>query len=447
MAVSDIHPAVTIEEISPVKKKISFAVPWDNVQGELNRVYREAAKTAKIKGFRPGKIPRNILEKYYREQVEDETISNLVNRYYWDTLQEKQIEAVTKPQIEQQGIDREKEFIFSATVEVEPFIEPKDYLGLELEKGKVTVSDEEVDNKLDEFRQMFATMEELQEERGLVTGDFATIDFEGSLDGKTRKELKADNYLLELGSGTFVPGFEEQLLGLCRGESKTITVTFPETYHAKDLAGKEVEFKVTLKGVRIKKLPELDEAFIKNFERYDSLEALRADVRKNIEEEKGRIIADELQKSIAEKLLENNEFEVPPSYVERQIFYMMSEMQRRMVSGGMDAKKAAEFTLKLRDQLREEAEKNVKTILLLKRIAEKESLRVSNEEMEERVREIASQRSQDYEHFKKTLENDNLLENISSDILTQKTYEFLVNNGQVTTVERVDNAALAGGTK
>lgn len=443
---SDIQPVVTIEEISPVKKKISFAVPWTGVQDELNKVYREAAKTARIKGFRPGKIPRKILEVHYREQVEDETISNLVNQYYWDTLQEKKIQAVSKPQIDQQGIEPEKDFTFSATVEVEPLIEPKDYLGIELEKEELIVTDEDVQGKLDEIRQMFATMEDLQEDRALLTGDFATIDFEGSLDGQTRPELKSENYLLELGSGTFVPGFEDQLVGLKKGETKTVKVTFPETYHAKDLAGKDVEFTVTVKAIRIKKLPEINEEFIKNFERYESLEALRDDVRKRLEEEKKHYIADELQKSIAEKLLAKNEFEVPSSYVERQIYYMMSETQRRMISGGMDPKKAAEFTLKLRDQFHDEAQKAVKMILLLKSIAEKESLSVSDEELENRVREIAQQRSQDYEAFRKTLEKDDLLENIRSEILTGKTYEFVEMKGQVTTVKK-DSKGLAEGTK
>ena len=443
---SETQTAVTIEDISPVKKKLSFAVPWTNVQDELNKVYREAAKTARIKGFRPGKIPRKILEVHYREQVEDEAISNLVNQYYWDTLQEKQIQAVSKPQIEQQGIEAEKDFTFSATVEVEPLVVPKDYLGIDLEKEELIVTDEDVQGKLDEIRQMFATMEDLQEDRALVTGDFATIDFEGFLDGKTRNELKAENYLLELGSGSFVPGFEDQLVGVKKGETKTVKVTFPETYHATDLAGKDVEFIVTVKAIRTKKLPEINEEFVKNFERYESLEALRDDVRKRLEEEKKHYIADEFQKTIAEKLLATNDFEVPASYVERQIYYMMSETQRRMISGGMEPKKAAEFTLKLRDQFHDEAQKAVKMILLLKSIAEKESLSVSDDELESRVREIAQQRSQDYDSFRKTLAKDDLLENIRSEILTGKTYEFVEMKGRVTTVKK-SGKELAEGTK
>lgn len=443
---SDIQPAVTIEEISPVKKKISFAVPWTNVQDELNRVYREAAKTARIKGFRPGKIPRKIMEVHYREQVEDETISNLVNQYYWDTLQEKGIQAVSKPQIEQQGIEPEMDFTFSATVEVEPLIEPKDYIGIALEKEELVVTDEDVQGKLEEIRQMFATMEDLKEDRALLMGDFATIDFAGSLDGESRPELKSDNYLLELGSGSFVPGFEDQLLGVKKGETKTFKVTFPEAYHAKDLAGKEVEFTVTVKAIRIKNLPEINDEFIKNFEKYESLEALRDDVRRRLEEEKKHYIADELRKSIAEKLLERNEFEVPAAYVERQIYYMMTETQRRMISGGMDPKKATEFTLKLRDQFQDEAQKAVKMILLLKNIAEKESLHVSDEELESRVREMAQQRSQDYDAFRKSLEKDDLLENIRSEILTGKTYEFMEMKGHVTTVKKGSKEP-AEGTK
>jgi trigger factor len=164
--VSNISAAVKIENISPVKKKLSFDVPWIDVKNELDKVYRDVAKTAKIRGFRPGKIPRKILESHYREQVEGETISNLVNRYYWEALQEKEIPAVTQPQIEQKGIEAERVFNFSATIEVEPVIDPKDYHGLELEKEEPLVTDEDLEARFQEIRQMFAIMEDLTEIAG-----------------------------------------------------------------------------------------------------------------------------------------------------------------------------------------------------------------------------------------------------------------------------------------
>ena len=443
---SDISAAVKIEDISTVKKKLSFDIPWADVKSELDAVYRKVGKTAKIKGFRPGKIPREILERHYREDAEGETISHLVNRYYWETLQQKDIPAVTQPEIEQKGIEAEKDFTFSATVEVEPTVEPKDYLGLELEKEEPVVTDEDLEARMVEIRQMFATMEEAEEDRGIRMGDFVTLDFTGNVAGEQLKELKSENYMLEIGSKTFVPGFEEQLIGLRQGEAKTVAVKFPDNYNAAHLAGKDVEFTVHIKGIRVKKLPEIDEQFIKNFERYESLEALKADVLKNLEGEKKRKIELEFEKQISDKLLEKNVFDVPDSFVERQIYYMMSDMQRRMVSGGMDSKKAAEFSMKLHDHFREEAAKIVKTVLLLKGIAGKEALTAGEDEVEKQIREIAAQRVQDYETLRKSLEKDDLIDNIRSEILNRKTYAFLEAKAKVTTV-RTEKKEIPEGEK
>jgi trigger factor len=435
--VSDVNVAVKIEDINSVKKKLSFDIPWQDVKNELDAVYRKVGKTAKIKGFRPGKIPREILESYYREQAEDETVTNLVNKYYWEALKEKEISSVTHPKIEQNGIETQKDFTFSATIEVEPIIDPKDYRGLELEREEPVVTGEDLETRLLEIRQMFATMEDLTEERGVAEGDFVTLDFAGSLAGKSLKELASENYLLEVGSKTFVPGFEDQLIGLKKGETKTITVKFPDTYNISHLAGKDVEFKVNIKGIRIKKIPEIDNDFIKNFDKYESLAALKADVRKGLEEEKKRKIAAEFERGIGEKLLTNNDFDIPESYVDRQIYFMMSDMQRRMVSGGMDPKKAAEFAFKLHDQLREDAAKIVKTTLLIKSIARKEGLMVDDEEVDGQIREIASQRAQDYESLKKSLAKDDMIDNIRNEILNRKTYEFISSKATIA----VSNAA------
>jgi len=435
--VSDVNVAVKIEDITSVKKKLSFDIPWPDVKDELDAVYRKVGKTAKIKGFRPGKIPREILESYYREQAEEETVTNLVNKYYWEALKEKEILSVTHPKIEQNGIETEKDFTFSATIEVEPLIDPNGYLGLELEREEPVVTEEDLETRLLEIRQMFATMEDLIEERGVAEGDFVTLDFVGSLAGKALKELASENYLLEVGSKTFVPGFEDQLIGMKKGETKAITVKFPDDYNASHLAGKDVEFKVNVKGIRIKKIPEIDDSFIKNFDKYESLDALKTDIRKGLEEEKKRRITAEFERGIGEKLLTNNDFDIPESYIERQIYFMMSDMQRRMVSGGMDQKKAAEFAFKLHDQFREDATKIVKTALLIKNIARKEGLTVDDEEVDSQIREIAAQRAQDYESLKESLAKDDLIDNIRNEILNRKTYEFISSKATI----RVSNAA------
>jgi trigger factor len=433
--VSDISAAVKIEDINSVKKKLSFDIPWADVKSEMDAVYRKIGRTAKVKGFRPGKIPRPILEKFYREHVEEETVSNLVNKYYWEAVQQRDIPSITRPQIAQKGIEQGKEFTFSAIIEVEPTIVPKDYLGLELIQEDPVVTDNDIDTRLQEIRQMFAIMEDLNDERGAVAGDFVNIDFMGSIEKESYKELTSDNYLLEIGSKTFVPGFEDQIIGMRKGETRSVFIKFPENYNVKHLAGKDAEFKVHVKGIRIKKLPELDTGFVKNFEQYESLDALMSDVRKNVEEEKKLKIEAEFNRSIDEKLLMKNEFEVPESYVERQIYYMMSDTQRRMVSNGMDPQKANEFSFKLHDRFREEATRIVKTDLLITNIARKESLTVNEEELEKEIRDISLQKAQDYESFKNTLERDGLIENVKNRILIRKTYEFLTSRAVITVMK------------
>ena len=444
---SDISAAVKIEDISAVKKKLSFDIPWVDVKNELDSVYRSVGKKAKIKGFRPGKIPREILEKNYREEAEGETIANLVNRYYFETLKEKEILAVTQPEIEEKGIEAEKDFSFSATVEVEPVVEPQDYLGLELEKEELVVTDADLETKMLEIRNMFATMEEMAEDRGIQTGDFVTFDFNGTLAGEHLKELKSDNHMLEIGSKTFVPGFEEQLVDLKQDEVKTFNVKFPDNYNAAHLAGKDVEFTVNIKGIQVKKLPEIDEQFIKNFEHYESLDDLKTDVLKSLEEEKRGKIAQDFERQISDKLLENNVFDVPDSFVEQQVYMMMSDTQRRMVSGGMDRKKAAGFSSQLHDHFQEEAAKIVKTVLLLKAIADKEALTVGEDEVEKKIHEIAEQRSQDYLTLRESLEKKDMIDSIRSELINRKTYAFLEAKANVKTGVRTETKGIQEGEK
>ena len=277
--------AVKVEDVSPIKKKILFDISWLEVKKELDTVYKDVAKKAKIKGFRQGKVPRNILESLYKEHAEEEAISNLVNRYYWEALKENKINAIAQPDIDQKGIEAEKNFTFTAIVEVEPVIDPTGYIGLELEKENHEVKDSDVDARLEEIRDMFSTMEEVDVDRGVSEGDFVVIDFEGFVQGKPVKEMKAENYLLEVGSKRFMPGFEEQLIGMKKNKTEQITIKLPDDYHAKNLAGQEIVFSVTLKNIKEKKLPDIDDKFINNFDKYESLDDLKKDIRKTLEEE------------------------------------------------------------------------------------------------------------------------------------------------------------------
>lgn len=429
--------SVKLEDISQVKKKISFEIPWAFVKEELENVYRDIGKKAKIKGFRPGKIPRKVLENYFKADAEGETITNIVNKYYWQELDNKGIVTLSRPEIEQDGLKENIDFAFSASFETEPTFEPQGYQGMELEKTNISVSEDDMEKRLQEIRKMFATMQDVTEDRQAVMGDFVTIDFKGTLDGEALPELKSDNFLLELGSQKFIPGFEEQLVGMKNGETKDINVTFPADYHEQKMAGKDVTFTVSLKGLKEQKLPEIDDNFIKNFDKYNTLDDLKNDVRKSMEDQCKRQSDSQLKDAITEAIVKANEFEAPPSLVERQIFYMISDTQKRMKSAGMDEKNAMELSFRMHDQFKQDAEKTVKSFLLLKKIAEKEAITASEDDIDSHIKELADVHHTDYEVVKTTYSEEERMDSLKSEIIQKKVFDFIERQANIKVIEKV----------
>jgi trigger factor len=352
-------------------------------------------------------------------------------------LEEKGIIAISKPEITQEGLKEDNDFSFTAAVEIEPEFEPKGYKVIEVEKENIKVTDEDLENRLTQIRQMFATMEDIKEDRPSLQGDFITMDFAGVLNGESPKELKAENYLLEIGSQRFIPGFEEQLVGMKNGETKIINVTFPEEYQEKKFAGKEVAFTVTVKNIKEKKLPEMDENFIKNFDRYNSLEDLKSDVRKSLEEESRKISDNNLQDKIMEILIKENDFEIPPSLVEKQIYYMMADTHKRMTQAGMDEKNAMELSIKMHDKFKDDATKVVKSFLLLKKIAEKESFLVDDVDVENHIKNLAEKHGRDYQVLKSAYEKDDKKDNLKSELMQKKVFDFIEQNANIKQVEKI----------
>lgn len=432
---SETMMAVKVEDVSPVKKKLCFDVPWDDVKKEMDSVYREVNRTAKVKGFRKGKVPRNILENLYKEYAETETITKLMERLYFEALQANAILAVNQPDIEQtQGIEKEKNFTFVATVEVAPVVEPRGYTDLALEKIERDVTEADVEAKIEEYRQMFATMDEIQEDRGIREGDFITLDFSGKIDGISKKELSADGFFLEVGTKRFIPGFEEQLIGVVRGETKEIYVTFPEDYYAKDVAGKDAVFNLTVKNIKEKKLPLLDPSFIENFDKFGSIEELKEDIRQKLTEQNKIRSQNDLRNLTVAELLKENEFEVPDCYVEREYQYMMADAKRKMAMEGMSKDEAAEIQTKFQDQYRQGALRMVKVANLLNSIAVKEAITVEESELKAKIEEIAAQ-SRDYDGAIKYLEKGEIQANLTQEILNNKVFQFIEDHAQITVVK------------
>jgi trigger factor len=423
--------AIKIEEINPVKKRISVEIPWEEVKKELDAAYRTVGKKARVKGFRPGKTPRHILETYFREDAEGEAVSNLVQRSFEEAVQANSLQPVARPEIDQNGIQPEKSFTYSATLEVEPVVEPRGYIGMELSREDASVTDRDVEERLEELRHMYSSLQDVEGDRPVQNGDFLLIDFEGKLGTEPRKELTEAGFRIEVGSKRLVPGFEDALVGMRKGESKEFTVRFPENYHIKDFAEQDITFHVTVRDVKVKVLPALDDQFIKNFERYENIEALRDDLRKSLAEEKSVRAKDALRKAINDRLLDANPFEVPEAFVERQILGMMIEYQRRMVINGMDPENAAKVAANLHDQFRGEAARLVRTGILLRKIAEKEAIAVDDAEIDARIREMAGRYGRDFGTMKASYETDNLTEHLKDQILEEKTLDFIESRANI----------------
>lgn len=433
---NEISQTVKIEEISPVKKKLSFEIPWEETKIALDEVYRKIGKTAKVRGFRPGKIPRPVLEKFYKDHAEEEAMTQLFNQHFWDALKEHAIDPVSRPEIDQQGIEPEKAFAFSATVEIEPVFDPEGYVGLEIDREEVEVTDADMEAKLKELQEMYSTMEEISEDSEVVSGNHVVIDFQGAVAGQSLKELKADDYLLEVGSNTFITGFEDQLLGMKKGEDRDVTIKFPDDYHHKDVAGKDAIFTVTLKNIKEKQIPEINEEFVKNFEQYNTLDELREDLRKDIGAQKQEQADGSMSMALMDKLIEKNPIMAPETLVERQIHSMMADTRWRMSMQGIDADKAAEILPRYHDLYKSDATRIVQTFLLMKKIGEKENISVSDEELNEHIRELAEKRGQSYETFLATLAKDDMMENIRAEMANKKVMSFIEEKAKISMVKK-----------
>lgn len=423
--------AVKIEDLSPVKKRLSFEIPWEETKREIDEIYRKLSRTARIKGFRPGKVPRPILEMYYKDYVENEAVTNLINRFYFETLEEKDIHPLGDPELEKSDLEMEKGFTFTATVEVEPVIDPRGYTDIEVEVEEIPVTDEDVDRRIQQFQDMFSTMEDVLEDRGVIRGDFAVIDFQGSVEGEAISELTGEDYICELGTGSLPQELEDGILDLRKGESREVKVKYPEDHGNPKLAGREVTFSVTLKGIKVKKLPPLDGEFVKNFDNVSSIEELRSEVRKSLESNRQREMKSRLRMGILDKLLEQNSFEIPQVLVDRQILAMMANSHRYMTMRGMEPKRAAELIGKHREEYEEEARRIVRVFLLMKAIAAKEGITVDEGELEEELRQFAVQRGQIYEENREKYRDEGIEDMIRHDILEEKVFDFLESKARI----------------
>jgi len=420
-----------VEEISSIKKKVSIEIPEDQVTQEVESFYKDVGKKAKIKGFRPGKVPRNILERYFKDYVKAEVIQKLIEETYPKALSETDLHPVSPPVIDPGEFEVGKPFQYSAVLEVKPEVKLEGYTGLKIEGKKEEVKDEEVEGRLKALQNLHANLKTISEARPIQAGDYVIVDYEASMGGKPLEGGKAIDFTVEVGSGQFIPAFEEKLIGLKPEEEKEIEVSFPEDYGYQKWAGKTISFHVKIKEIKERILPPLDDEFAKDLGDYSSFEELKAKLKGEIEKEKELGLERQLKDQVMDQLLEANPFEVPESLVEEQTKTLVSDTKLRLAAQGVDLKNLGLSEEKLQEDYKAMAQKQVKTFLILEKIADQEGIAVTNEEADDRLREMSERMHQKFDVVKRYYEKNGLLPEVKAGIIRDKTLNFLLEKASI----------------
>ena len=422
---------VQIETISPYEKKIFLEIPRDTVDEEMDSAYRALNRNVKLKGFRPGKVPRPILSRYYKAQIEEEVASKLIVESFKKAVAENHLSPVAEPTVLERVLEAGKDFTCSLSVEVKPEITVDGYAGLEVEMPAVSVTDEEVETRLTILRDSHAQLKPVEPSRPVREKDFVILDFEGSLSGKPLEGWKADNHLVEVGSKTLVGDLDQQLVGLAPNEEKDVRITLPENYLKKELAGKEIQVHLKVKEIKEKILPSLDDEWAKDVGDYASLADLKARLRENLEEEKKDRARQAAKEKIIDLLTEKHPFPVPKSMVERQVQSLVSRAEIRMAQQGMRLGEGPADRQKLLDSFQPRAERGVRGALILEKIAEMEKISVPETEMEARFEKLAAQLQQRVEAVKNYYRKKDLEEDLRAQMLEEKALDFLLSQAKI----------------
>ncbi len=421
---------VKVEDVSSIKKKLIFEVAPEQVDKEVRRAYKKIGKTAKVKGFRAGKVPESVLEKYYGAQMEQEVLTRLINDTYFKALQDNDIPAIGEPNIvDSSGVVKGEAFTYEAEVEIKPEVTAKDYTKLALEKEKLVVDPKVVDDRLEEMRTSRAQLEVASRKKARK-GDSVVIDFEGFIGDEAFAGGKGEDYLLELGSGSFIPGFEDQVIGMKREEAKDVEVSFPEDYGQADLAGKPAVFKVVLKEIKEKVVPELDDEFAKGFG-VDTLDELKEQLQTSYETQEKSRVENDLREKLVGALIERNQVEVPEAMIANQLSYMFDNISNRMKSQGMSVEMLGITPENFRENYRDTAIEQVSGNLILEAIGRQENIVAEEGEIDAKLEEISTMANAPLETVKKYYSGPEARSGLLAQITEEKVISFLLENAKV----------------
>lgn len=424
---------VSVEDLSSVKKVMHIEVPQEEVVHQLDEAYKELKKTAKLKGFRQGKTPRSVLERHYKKSVNADISQKLIQESFAEAIQETGLKMVGSPLIDPPELDEKAPYKYSAVVEIAPDLEDLDYKGMELSKTLYKSTDQEVDAQLKMIQQTISEKETVKEDRPIATADFAVIDYKAFKGEDPVPQIPPmENYTLKVGSGSIHKDFDDQLVGMKAGDSKKITVTFPENESDKFLSNAQITFDVTLKEIRQVKLHEINDDFAKKLGTFDSLDALKTGIRENLKEGYDKRTEQEMNEQIFQALLEKQDFEVPDFLVSLELSQMISDIEKRLEAHDKSLNDLGMTREQLAEKYHETAVKQVKRHLLLNKLIDQEKLDLSDEEMDTAYEEMAKAFRQPADVLKKYYEtNLEQLNFFKHALLEKKAIKLIIDNSTI----------------
>ncbi len=425
--------SLQVEKLEKNMAKLTIEVGADELDKAIESAYQKQKGKISIPGFRKGKVPRQVVEKMYGKEVFYEDAANiLIPDAYEKALDECEEDIVSSPKIDVTQIEAGKPFIFTAEVALKPEVKLGKYKGVKVEKADVVVTDEEVDEVIEKERENNARNIAV-EDRAVKDGDMTVIDFEGFVDGEAFDGGKGENYPLTIGSGAFIPGFEEQLVGSEIGKEVEVNVTFPEDYHAENLKGKAAVFKCTVKEIKEKELPELDDEFASEVSEFETLTEYKEDVKKNLEEKKMKEAKENKEREAVEAVVDLSEMDIPEAMVETQQRQMVDEFAQRITMQGLSMEQYFQFTgtsyQQMLENVKPQAEKRIQSRLVLEAIAEAEKIEVTDEDFEKEIETMAEVYQMDASKVKEML-GEKEMKNIRQDLAVKKAAEFVVENAK-----------------
>jgi len=424
-----------IDELSSIQRKVSIELPADQVANEFSRAYKNLGQRVHVRGFRTGKIPRKVLQGIYGEDVKGEVRSHLVEECLSEVVKDRGLQIVSRPEVSANEIKEDDGFSFSAVFEIKPAIELKNYLGVEVEKVKIAISEEQVDEALKRLQEGHARLELVNGREIVEKGDFVTVDFEGTVAGKPFAGGKGENYVLEVGAGHALPQFEEAVVGLELGRQQSVSVTYPDNYPNTEIAGKVVDFALTVREIKQKVLPVLDDDFAKDHGDHSSLAELRAAIRTRLEDELSHYQDEDLKEKIISRLIEDHNVVAPPSMIDRQTRYLMERYQSQIAgTPGADDDRAPPME-EARKNLEMRAARQVQATLLVEKVAQVETIEISDKELQERVDNLARSAGERGKGVREFYARPDARDDLRAQMVFDRTLSFLLERAKIKEID------------